>query len=547
MRRFLLLVLIGLSLGAPRQAAAADNSKLVKPIRFSAKPIIPKARSHAPQMFELSLDCDADKFFEGRLEVKWYIGKRLVHDYLSHELVVTAGGQRLRVALPPLVLHSEKTPVTAYARFITSGAILELREVNPVIPVDWKRAFSVVYVEPHEIASPRKDLALVNSLGLEQLSPRAEPQFNLLSFPARLPPEDLPTVAAGYSCLDLLVMEGEGFQQDRGAQLSAIGDWVAGGGSVVVVPRGALKTRHVDFLNRLAGWVEAAGAYSLDEQGQLIIGARALAAGNRLAKFRTGLGRAVVAHDALDPDVDFETAEWKAVVAFLWKVSAAQLATILRTGGWDFTPPKMSGEFLTPRPFAPQPSDLGESIRKFLMPSRIEGVPLSVVVVILALFLLAAAPGDYFLLGRLNCRKYTWWSFALISASFTLCTVKVAEIYMGNVDYRTGLMFVDLETVRNESGPFEKPARSSRFELLFVAAQQTLETSLRNCMYADLTERGGPQEDLQFRRPRFSQFDDTELDETEAVATDLPVYEGTIPAAFKVHQQLRQWSPRITR
>jgi hypothetical protein len=168
------------------------------------------------------------------------------------------------------------------------------------------------------------------------------------------------------------------------------------------------------------------------------------------------------------------------------------------------------------------------------------------VVVILLLFLLAVAPGDYLLLGRLNCRKYTWWLFVMVSASFTFCTVQVAERYMGHVDYRIGLTFVDLEPTRNASGPVVRPARSSRFELLFVATQQAIEIPLRNCLYADLTDRRGPQEEAQFRRIRFAQFDDTVLDEVEAVATDLPLYDGAIPAAFKVRQQLRQWSPRIT-
>jgi hypothetical protein len=498
-------------------------------------------------MFEIGLDCDSDKLFEGRLEVKWYLGNRLVHDYLSPELAVTAGGKRLRVSLPPLVVHSGKTPVSAYARFLSSRGILELGEVNPNVPVDWKRAFVVVYVEPNEMADSRKGLALMNALGLEQFGPRAEQQFNLLSFPSRLPPDDLPLSSAGYASLDLLVMEGEGFQQTSGAQLSAIGDWVAGGGSVVVVPQGTMKARHVAFLNRLTGWQKAGAPYALDDRSQLVFSGGALAAGGKMALFRAGTGRAVIIHDLLDPEVDFETDEWKATVAFLWKVRVVQLARILQWGEWDFTPPPMSSSYLTPRPFAPQPGGHAESIRRLLMPERIEGVPLSVVVVILSLFLLAVAPGDYFLLGRLNCRRYTWLLFALVSASFTFCTVKVAERYMGDVDYRTTVTIVDLETVRGHSGPLAKPVRSSTFELLFVATQQTIETALRNCLYADLTERGGTQEDLQFRRLGITQFDEQELDQAEVAIADLPVYEGALPASFKVHQQLRQWSPRTTR
>lgn len=547
MRRTILLVVIGLVLEVPRLLAAADTQKSLKPLRFSVKSIVPRARSHAPQMIEVGLDCDSDKLFEGRLELKWYLGKRLVHEFLSHELAVTAGGQRLRVTLPPIIVHSDKTPVTAYARFHAARQIIDLGEVDLVVPVNSKRAFVVALVQPHEMAGLHKERTVLDAFGLEQFNPRPEAHFDLLSFPARLTPEELPTIAAGYASIDLLVLDGEGFQQVRAAQLSAIAHWVAGGGSVIVVPHGILTARHVAFLNRLTGWHKNREAYALDERGQLVIGEMPPSGGKKLATYQTGLGRAVVVHEALDPQVDFESADWKAAVAFLWKARAAQIETILRTGGWDFSPPPTPYVYLTPRPFAPQPNDVGSSIRQFLMPDRIEGVPLSMVAVILSLFLLAVAPGDYFLLGRLNCRKYTWWLFALVSASFTLCTVKVAESYMGHVDYRTSLTFVDLETAGGDTVPIVRAARNGRFELLFVATQRTIETALRNCLYADLTERGTSQEELQFGRTRFSQFEEGEVDETEAVSVDLPMYEGALPGSFTVRQQLRQWSPRITR
>ncbi len=547
MRRLLLLSLIVLSATAPRLVAAPADPKLLKPLRFVVRPIIPKARSHAPQFFEISLGCDSDKYFEGRLELKWYLGNRLVHDYLSPELAVAAGGRKLRVAVPPIVMHSEKTTVTARARFITSREVLELTESTPSVPVDWRRSFVIVYVEPSEFDKSSIVRSLANELGLERLGPPAEQQFSLSSHVARLLPEELPAGSAGYSGFDVLIMDREAFLQVTEAQLTAIGDWVAGGGNVVVIPHGTLTAQHVEFLNRLGGGQEAEGPYSRDERGHLVVGESALAAATRLAKFHAGAGRAVVVHGELDPESDFETPEWKAVIGFLWKVRAVQLNKIMQTGGWDFTPPPMDERYLTPRPFAPQADGLGESIRQFLMPERIEGVPLPVVAVILSLFLLAVAPGDYFLLGRLNCRKYTWWLFVLVTATCTFCTVKVAESYMGDVDYRTALTFVDLESARNDSSPVLRPARSSRFELLFVATQQAVETSLRNCLYVDLTEPGGPQEDVQYRRMRFSQYDDRELDEMQAADPDLPRFEGVMPTAFKVRQQLRQWSPRITR
>jgi hypothetical protein len=468
-------------------------------------------------------------------------------------MVVTAAGQKLRIMLPPIVVYSEKTPVVAYPRFHTKDEVIELKECDLVIPTVLKRALVVANVQPQELLRPQWGRGIAESLGLEQFNPHPDAHFDILTYPPRLTPDELPQISAGYASFDLVLLEGEGFQRLRGVQLAAIGNWVDGGGSVVVVPQGVLTASHVQFLNRLAGADGAESpsspalpeAYSLDARGELTVGRRALAAGRKLARYHAGMGRAVVVHEPLDPKIDFETADWKAAVAFLWKLRAAQVKAISRTGNWDFTPPPAPGYMQTPRTFAPQHGDAANSVGGLLMPERIEGVPLKVVVVILTLFLLAIAPGDYFLLGRLNCRKYTWWLFALVSASFTICTVLIAEHYMGRADYGTSLTLVDLKDACGESGRGAAVARSSRFNLVFVATQRMVETPVRNGLYADLTEAERQEQKRSVRFPEGGGDDDRDLLDPDT--GDLPAYAGPIPASFTVHQQLRQWSPRLTR
>ncbi len=553
MRHSFLRVLLCLAAAAAWcDSAPAGPPPVPPPIRVSVKSIMARARSQAPQTVLISLECDPAKLFEGRLEIKWYLGKRLVHDYLSQEMIVTGSNQKLRVTLPPLVVYSEKIPVTAYPRFHTRNEVIELKESDLVFPTVVKRAFVVANLQPQELLRPQWGRGLADSLGPEQFNPRHDAQFDMLTYAPRLIPEELPLISAGYASFDLLLLEGEGFQKLKGAQLAAIGNWVDAGGSAIVAPHGILTAAHVQFLNRLAGptWkVNAsastlAAAYSLNERGELVAGERALAVGKKLARYRAGLGRAVVVHEPLDSQIDFETHDWKASVAFLWKLRAAQVEAISRTGFWDFTPPPAPGYLNTPRIFAPQHSEAASSVKQLLMPERIEGVPLKVVVVILSLFLLAIAPGDYFLLGRLNCRKYTWGLFGLVSASFTICTVMIAEHYMGRADYGTSLTLVDLQDACDESGHGAAVARSSRFNLVFVATQRSIETSVRNGLYADLTESERQDQKRHVRNPDGG---DDGQDLLDPDAGDLPVYEGTMPASFTVHQQLRQWSPRLTR
>src|SRR5579871_3661470 len=109
MRRIILLSVLSLLLACRGNSMAADV-KPIKPIRLKVMPIAGLGRSQAPQNYEIWLEAAPHKLFEGRLELKTYIGARLVNDYLSQELVVSdGGGTRFRMMLPPLVRHSAKT------------------------------------------------------------------------------------------------------------------------------------------------------------------------------------------------------------------------------------------------------------------------------------------------------------------------------------------------------------------------------------------------------------------------------------------------------
>lgn len=548
-----LLALIALSFPASARAA---NPPQVLPLRMGLTSMVPRPRSQAPQIVELGLQSDLPELLQGRLELQWYYGKRLIHSYVSPELVVATGSQRLRLTLPVLRVEDERVAITAYPRFVTDRQVFELKELDHrVVSAYWKRAFVVVDVQPHEVRRHDFERSISDSLALEKFNPNvtANPmsRFDMLTYPATLVPEDLPSIAAGYACFDILVCEEEGFRQLKEVQLAAIGQWVEGGGSIIIAPRGTLAAQHVGFLNRLAGFEAPANAdsaeplYSLDEQGKLAVAPGALETGGKFALFHSGLGRTVVVHQQLGP-LDFNSPEWRNVVAFLWKVRQQQVPLVVGRGFWEATkqPPTPEGD-ATGR-FAPARDDLAQSIRNLLLPERIEGLPLPIVVVILTVFILAIAPGDYFLLGKLNCRKYTWALFLALSALFTLATVKIGDSYMGHTDYRTDLTLIDLQTGR-EAGKEPRVIRTNRFELQFAATQRMVETELKNALFADLTERAVYQDSDQRRTRGFTVPQDEVASSARSAVDDLPLIEGTMPASFKVHQQLRQWSPRVTR
>src|SRR6516165_9985912 len=132
MRRLFLAACLSLVIAGAIGPTAAAAPPVPPPIRVSIKSIMARARSQAPETIIVGLDCEPEKLFEGRLEIKWYLGKRLVHDYLSQEMIVSSVAQRLRITLPPIVVYSEKTPVVAYPRFHTKNEVIELKEQDLV-------------------------------------------------------------------------------------------------------------------------------------------------------------------------------------------------------------------------------------------------------------------------------------------------------------------------------------------------------------------------------------------------------------------------------
>jgi hypothetical protein len=109
-----------------------------------------------------------------------------------------------------------------------------------------------------------------------------------------------------------------------------------------------------------------------------------------------------------------------------------------------------------------QPDALGAELMTQLMPRTVRLIPFSAMVGMLALFLLMIGPVDYFLLGFLRRRRFTWVLFPATSLAFLVATVLMANHYLGLRDQRTSLTVVDL-------GRDGTALRWNRYELVFAA------------------------------------------------------------------------------
>jgi hypothetical protein len=542
--RYVVLTAFVLSIAMSAQAAPVAKS----PVTLSISTTVPRPRSQSPMTVEINVASRAIELIEGRLELNVYVGQRHVFDYTSPDMVLSEAGQKMRLALPPIRMF-QPIDVTAYARFVTERMTYELGEFDLVYTPHWKRSLVVAVSQPNLASQRRDQYSQYTSLVLDRFCPDDRANLELLAIPAIIETSDLPVASAAYAGFDILLLENEGFSRLRAAQLEAIGHWAAAGGAVCVRPNRGLTPAHVDFLNRLAGAPSDRPDYGADATGGLVVASAR--ASDRFVQHRFGLGRVVIAHQPWTEE-DVDDLRWIDCVTFLWCFRENQQATIRRLGQWQSAIKTDKFGYPQQHPYAPIPATNEDRLADLLLPETIEGVPLLVTATILALFVVMIAPVDFYLLGRLNCRRYTWILLAALSMAFTWITVRVAEHYIGRSDLTRALVFRDV-------AEGNRVVKTSRYELLFSATQRKHETRVSNTLLTRVPRFLGkgtgsyqstgmldfdPEAVISAEYPE-AVLETQDMNAAEKI--DQPLYEGHLPGSYSMWQQLRQWSPVVTR
>lgn len=532
-RRWLFLPAMLLLVSAPgSRLQAADD------LRLTIRPPQAGVRSHAPIPVEVMLECRSSQLIEGELLLTFLDGDQIIGRYSSGELALTAGEKRFRILLPPLKITTEVSLLTTRARFSGPRIDFDLGEHEFRVPLYWKRSFVIGIPQPETLLAPDAWVDLAPSLSLEKyVSDRIVAQ-GLTTVHSRLIPDELPRNGVGYTAYDLLLLMGEGLAELEEGQLKAIGDWVEAGGSICLWPSAPLEPEHVRFLNRLAG---DEIAFTIDGTGRLMTDTADAAAGVRL--YRRGLGRAALILRPLDPERDLHSPEWRRAVAFVWKLRADQADELAAEGRWRFNQPEPESIYaMEPRPLRPVPIEGQKSLSDLLLPAAITGMPKHVVITLLAVFLLLVAPGDYFLLGYLKARRYTWLLFLIVSLGFTWFTVNLAGDYMSATDFRSRLVFVDWTSGK-------RPARVSEYEMIFTATQKTIEERQNDSLHAPVAPvSAGPQYAVRGGRwAGMERYGEEDLPEWFGSDLPPPVYRGFMPGVFVVEQHMPKWTPRLSR
>lgn len=488
---------------------------------------------------------------EGRVELRIRNNANLLATVTTEDLALTGPQQRIRVMLPPITDENTVEQLQLDVAFRGPRVNQDLGRHILRVALSKSRTFMVL------TAASR--LAPKRSAEREQISRRLAFESLILNLddtvktvPVALEPSDLPQEPMAYCAYEMVILFGNEFRLLKKPQLDAILAWVRAGGSVYLEPTGILEPYHVEFLRSLTAFGPPDLVIQPDSNGRLIPGT--IWNDERLMRMTNGLGRVVLRVDDEQSEGSVETPAWREAVAFLWKIHADQAAMITEK------PSTTLNSILPKQPETPNSPYAGlhpaiaggrlslplitstAELLDWLMPDGVRMVPLWVLGLILCSFVVWIGPVDYFVLGYLKARKYTWLTFPLATLLVTGLTVWITNRYMATSETRRGLVLHDI-------GDDGSIVRTSRFELLFIASTRAVTTDVQRGVFAPLdgdTSIGYDQYQQAMMPGRRRNYG-TAYRNSEKLDQSRPRLSGRIPTQFSVTQDLAKWTPQLNR
>jgi hypothetical protein len=479
--------------------------------------------------------------------------------FSAEYLDVAASEQPQRFGLPSMAGDGPIRSIELHVRYRTKEHLFDFDRHMVRVPTPTLRKFCIGVPVLSKVSSVSRLQRYFDTLRLEDFEPlrndsRKEDGIqtqNVLMLASELPQE--PTSLCGY---DILLLQGAGFNALREEQLQAISTWTAGGGSVIVAAEGRIGLPQVSFLNTILRAEAPSDQFHIDANRNLVPPRDER--GPRIVSRPFGIGRSVVmwgADSLNDSDLAVLLAgsDWRNAVVDAWRIRESHRKTFVETGKWnslevirfeDMNPGMAAGGWgwQTRRganmyrglisPFEEIPLASAPQLIETLMPRTVRLIPMEVVVVILAAYVLLVGPADYLLLGMLRARKFTWVLFPAITVAITILTVVVSERYLTFDEQRRRMIISDI-------GDDNKTVRVNTYELLFLPSAREVSSDATREIVTDL-----PMSIFGDVSSRLSRTNRTgEL----TPGADPPRVVGRYPSNFSVKQNIPQTTPRMHR
>ena len=495
----------------------------------------------------INLEWQRMNLLEGVLHLHCFVDRRDVGEYTSHPIALAGSAQTFSIQLPWQELPYVESKYTIKAEFLdVHGQRYELDDQDIPVPRAGQRILTIGLVTPEkslifEGFVPRlpESISLQACLSLERFtdSTAAVERRDLKTRVERVSPPEIPVDSWKLTAFDELYLTHEGFTSLREGQLAAIQRWVEGGGAIcVAIPDTKLDVIQQSFLNRLAGGTPSRPRLAF-ESGKLV---RPDELQGDCVWGNPGLGRVALCL----AQVDFSSPLWTQTILKLHGVTPDSEQQLLATERWPDRREIATedlGNQLAPFKVMPvvEPSSIERRGTGFLFPQSVRGLPKSTVISLLMGCLLVIGPVDYFGLGWLKKRKWTWVFFPATTLLFSGFTAFLAFRHLGKTDVITSITIVDLASDGH-------PVRKTVLELIYPN-----QTKIRE---VDNVEAGFVGFDtLGWRSGESHQYAQFQFDQSRQIdrldfSHDKPIdYTGSPPQKYKSQISLNQWEARLFR
>lgn len=501
-------------------AAAAHSAELTATLDTANL----RLRKDGPIPIEVRFQNPTQRLLEGRLEFTLLLGDRTAGVHRTAELFLQPGAQTVPVLLPPPADVPPGDGIAAHLRWLGSDGARNIGDQH--IGIYGGSTGFVLGIIRSGRGLAELDHARDKSLKLESLRPTTD-LGGWLGFSTQQAPiavSSLPVHPAGLCAYDAVFLDGPSFAAANAKQLAALARWVDAGGSVGICAVARIEDRHIAFLDRLGASELPPVRFTTDPNGALTRGAGAP------ILLRPGLGRAFVAVDPGSTPKAFERNEWRAAVGWLWRLRESEQHEVATTGTW-------SKDFLRQHRGRGGPdgyvlSSIWGAAAGFdeLTPGAPRRMPLGVVALVLGALLLVAGPVDWFALGWLRRRRWTWFAFPIACAACAWWTAHLAGRYLGIEDRSGRIRFVDM-------GADGRPLREVRYEMLLPARDREWVFDVRDGIAVPV--------------PR-SDSTGNPWARSAASSPGQPAAQGdssawTSPGHFTLRRTLQQWTPAMVR
>lgn len=492
--------------------------------------------------------------------VKWrltWTGRQIVRGHLryevadqnqtlgrfkSSELALSEGERSFLTMLPGLGASNAWADLVMRAEFVTAQTTYVLGEFQIRLPRRTQRTLVVCAADPWGVGGGQNDVELERSFRFERFHPDSS-ELEIATVVTHVAVEDFPEEPHSYCVFDIVLLADEGLTRVRNRQLRALLEWVKAGGSLVVAPGSAVAKRHVDFLNAAVGPNAAQAPFLLSDSGA--ISGLPPAGERQIILARNELGRVAVILERPPRPPRYDAEDWRRMVWFLWKGKHAMLNSVVETGRWprhqlwrNPSESARSGLTLADNPsMSPRMLESGVWLLDRLMPEKVRMMPLSVMGAILVAYVLVVGPVDYFLLGWLRLRRWTWIVFPLVTLGFASFTLLSADRYMSTSDQRRAAVFLDVDG----DG---RIIRENRIELLMMNTHSRVTSEVRNRLFTPIVASFGGNYAYQLDYSRFAGGGSGDGSDVKRRPAD---FSGTIPAQYEVVQSIPKWTPQLNR